>query len=267
MPLNTQNWLRQHSDSPLFPDILWSRPETKLGAGKILIIGGNSFGFAATALAYSESVKAGVGSARVLLPESLRKTVGAHLQEADFAMNNPSGSFAKTALQQFLSYANWGEGVLLAGDFGRNSETSVLLESFCKKYTGPLTVTQDALEYFLAEPRYVVERPLTTLVASYEQLQKIALHLKYAKPLLFNMDASRTVEWLQEYSGAFTSPVFITSHLDQVFVARGGRVATQASNDDKTWRVKTAAHGAVYWLQNPGKQFEAIVTSLLPETR
>ncbi|MGC1176527.1 MAG: hypothetical protein WA843_00490, partial [Candidatus Saccharimonadales bacterium] len=66
-------WHKQTAARPLFPDLLWSRPEHKAHAGKLLIVGGNAHGFAAPAEAYSQSQRAGVGVARALLPQPVKK--------------------------------------------------------------------------------------------------------------------------------------------------------------------------------------------------
>jgi hypothetical protein len=129
-------WQRQTADKPLFPDLLWSRPETKRTAGKLLIVGGNAHGFSAAAEAYGAAAKAGIGTARVLLPDSLQKTVGKVFAAGEYAPSTPSGSFSQQALAELLELAQWADGVLLAGDFGRNSETAILLESFAAKYQG-----------------------------------------------------------------------------------------------------------------------------------
>ncbi len=256
-------WLKQSSEKPLFPDILWSRPETKHGAGKLLIVGGNSFGFAAPANAYAAADSAGIGTARVLMPEALRKIVGGHMLEADFAPNNPSGSFAKTALEPLLMHSQWADAVLLAGELGRNSETAVTLETFARKYSGLLTITRDAADYFLKTPADVLDRPGTMLVVSFEQLQKLANHSKYLEPLLFSMGASLTANWLHEFS-LLHEALFVMFHDNQFFVAKGGRVVSQTTDsDDKIWRVTTAAKATVFWLQSPEKAFEAVVSSLL----
>src|SRR5260221_160024 len=123
--MENTNWLRQTKE-PLFPDLLWSRPENKRHAGKLLIVGGNANGFATPARAYSAAAKAGIGTAKVLLPAALQKTLGKSFAEAEFALSTPSGSFSRQALDSLLDSANWADGVLLAGDFGRNSETAIL---------------------------------------------------------------------------------------------------------------------------------------------
>ena len=69
-------WHKQTPDQPLYPDLLWSRPQNKKQAGKLLVVGGNAHGFAAAGEAFAQATAAGIGTARVLLPDSLRKTVG-----------------------------------------------------------------------------------------------------------------------------------------------------------------------------------------------
>src|SRR5882757_7834828 len=115
-------WHKQAIDKPLFPELLWSRPENKSFAGKLLIIGGNAHGFAAPAEAYVAAEKAGIGTTRILLPDSLQKTVGKLFAPAEFATSNPSGGFAQTSLAEALALSDWADGILVAGDTGRNSE-------------------------------------------------------------------------------------------------------------------------------------------------
>src|SRR3990167_5419572 len=134
-------WLKQAKDKPLFEDLLWSRPENKRLAGKLLIVGGNLHGFAAPGTAYGASLKAGIGTCRIIMPDSLKKIVIPHFShfhgstlQMEFAPSTISGSFSKEALAQILDSAQWADGVLLAGDFGRNSETAILLEKLLNKY-------------------------------------------------------------------------------------------------------------------------------------
>ncbi len=260
-------WQQQSNDTPLFPDILWSRPETKQGAGKLLIVGGNSFGFAAPGQAFASATDAGIGIVRVLLPEALRKIVGSHLLEAEFAPNNPSGSFSREALDALLMHSHWADAVLLAGELGRNSETAVTLESFVKKYQGLLTITRDAADYFLKTPSDILNRPDTLVVVSIEQLQKLAMHDGYDEPLLFSMGATLVAAWLHEFSLLHQAHL-ILCHDGQIFVGSKGRVVSQRTDtDEKMWRVSTAARATVFWLQQPAKAYESLVSSFLPNKK
>lgn len=256
-------WRRQTADQPLFPDLLWSRPENKKQAGKLLIVGGNAHGFAAAGEAFAEATKAGIGTARVLLPDSLRKTVGRVFEAGEYAPSTPSGSFSQKALAELLAMSQWADAVLLAGDFGRNSETAILLEQFITKYSGQLTLAKDTVDYFASAPNALLARRDTLLVLSFAQLQKLVIGARFAKAFTFDMDFLHLIEALHDLTKQHQISV-IVKHLQTIFVAVSGQVSTtKLAEDIEIWRVKTATAASIWWLQNPTKPFEALTTSLL----
>ncbi|NBU33274.1 hypothetical protein EB118_01785 [bacterium] len=258
------DYWQQQTNEPLFKEILWSRPENKQQSGKLLIIGGNKFGFAAPAEAYTNAENSGAGAIRVLLPEALEKIVGHGAFDAYYAPTNLSGSFSKQALDSMLVQASWSDYALVAGDLGKNSETAVLLDSFIKKYSGPLCITKDAVDYFIQTPTELLKREHTTIVASYEQLQKIGIHNGNTVPLTFGMPAPAVAEWLHLLTLHIKS-IIVTYHNNQLFVADNGRVVSQVDKiyTEKIWRVATAAKASVFVMQNPTQPLEAVATSWL----
>ncbi len=260
---NTTSWHKQTAEAPLYPDMLWSRPENKLFAGKLLIIGGNVHGFAAAGEAYRVATAAGIGVARMYLPDSLRKLLGRVFDAGEFGPTTPSGSFSQLALAEALAMANWADGVLLAGDLGRNSETAIFLEKFIGKYTGQLTITGDAADYFTDAPATLLARTDTLLVISLAQLQKLAAHAKFRTAFTSNMDILRFVDALHEFT-QLHGICIVVKHLDNIFVAANGEISsTRVSNDTPAWQIHTAAQASTWWLQNPNKTFEALTTSLV----
>lgn len=255
--METTNWLKQAPDKPLFPDLLWSRPENKRQAGKLLVIGGNAYGFSAPVTAYSASLAAGAGTVRVILPEALKKAVGTSFAEAEFAPSTPSGSFAKDALDLFLENANWADGVLLAGDFGRNSETSVLLNSFLEKFSGQITIAGDALDYFLNANSPLIDRPETVSNINMGKVQKLGKNNRPAKPVRHAMSLFELVDVLGEWRANI-----ITSHADNFVATSGGKVSTTPIKKESNWQVELAACASVWWLQQPQKTFEALTSAI-----
>ncbi|TAH36268.1 hypothetical protein EYC59_01155 [Candidatus Saccharibacteria bacterium] len=254
-------WQKQ-TDKPLFPELEWSRPENKTYAGKLLLIGGSSLGFASVAEAYGSAEKAGAGTVRVLLPDRLQKTVSKLFPAAEFALSNPSGGFSQLAMADLVDASVWADGVLLAGDTGRNSETAVVLENFLEKYEGQATITKDAADLFCVQPFSILQRPDTLLVISMGQLQKLGTNAKFARAFTSTMGLVQLVEALHEFTKRFT-PYIITRHADQFIVAVNGQVSTtKCPADHPIWRVQTAASASVWWLQTPGKPFEALTTSV-----
>lgn len=255
-------WHKQTPDKPLYPDLVWSRPEHTAQAGKLLIIGGNAFGFAAAGEAYSEAQKAGIGSTRVLLPDSLQKTVGKVFTAGEYVPSTPSGSFSQQALGELLTMGQWADGVLLAGDLGRNSETAILIEKFLAKYSGRVTLTKDAVDYFINLGPTFMNRPETTVVLSFAQLQKLATQAHFDQAFRFDMDFLRLLETLHDFTKRFKISI-VTKHLETIFVAVDGQISTtKLETDLEIWRVRAAAAASVWSLQNPSKTFEALTTAV-----
>jgi hypothetical protein len=255
-------WLKQKQTQPLFPDILWSRPETKQTSGKLLIVGGNAHGFIDVGLSYQSAVSAGAGTVHVLLPDALRKIVGGTLENCEYAPSTPSGSFSKSALNELLIQATWADCVLLAGEFGRNSETAILLETFVEKYSGRLVITRDAIDYFFNHASLLLDRPSTCIVGSTAQLQKLALNIHFPKAITTTLDLVNLVQILHDFNSLH--PAFmITQHLGTTLIAVSGLISTtKTGTTEAIWRVPTAAAAAVFWMQHTNKVFEALTTAL-----
>lgn len=255
-------WQQQTKQAPLFPELEWSRPENRHQAGKLLIVGGNAHGFAAPAEAYALAVKAGAGTVRAVLPDAIRKIVGIIIEHADFAPSTPSGSFSQRALAELLDHALWADGMLLAGDFGRNSETAIVIEKLLQKTNLAVTITKDAVDYICATPHTVAQRENTTLVLSLAQLQRLATGVRFHTPITFKMDLIQLVDWLHEFTTQF-APHIIVRHLDTTFVAVKGQVCTtRITHTSRIWRLKTATTVSVWWMQNPSKPYAALSTAI-----
>lgn len=257
-------WQKQTNETPLFPDLAWSKPERRDQAGRLGIIGGNKLSFAGVAEAYSTALSAGVGEARALLPDALRKSIPPTIRDALFAGSNPSGSLAREALLDMRALGAWANGILLAGDAGRNSETALVYDDFITDYTGQLVITRDAIDLVKNNPTLVAERPDTMLIASFAQVQKLFQALYYPKILTFSMQLSMLVDALHKFT--ITYPVtIVTLHRDTLIIAANGNVVTHTwDNPMAIWRGTVAARAASYWLWNPKRPLEAVAASIIP---
>lgn len=258
-------WRVQRPESPLFPDIEWSKPEQRSQAGRLGIIGGNKLGFVGVVEAYGIALGAGVGEVRVLLPDVLKKSIPGTITDALFTATNPSGGMARDAATDMKAFGAWATSILLIGDAGRNSETAILYEAFVRDYSGQLTLTRDAFDLLANTLDTVVERPNTLAVVSFAQLQKMFSRVYYPKILTFSMQLQQLVESLHKFT--ITYPIAImTFHQNYIIIAQNGAVTTTPwDNPMAIWRGAVAAQAASYWLWNPQKTLEATTASLIAQ--
>lgn len=255
-------WRKQTPGKPLFPDIEWSKPQQRSQSGRLGIIGGNKLGFAGVAEGYGAALGAGVGEARVLLPDILRKTIPPSITDTIFAGTNPSGSLARDALPEMRALGEWSTGVLMIGDAGRNSETAIVYEDFLRDYQGPLTLTRDAVDLIKNSSQAIVERPDTLLVVSFAQLQKLFRGVYYPKILTFSMQLAGLVEALHKFTVTYPVTIMVL-HKDYLVVAHAGLVTTtEWQNPMAIWRGSVATKAASYWLWNPKSPLEAATASI-----
>lgn len=256
-------WHKQTLGNPLYPDIEWSKPERKSLAGRLGIIGGNKLGFAGVAEAYAVSTAAGAQDIRVLLPDALKKSIPPMMTNVIYGSTNPSGSLAKSSITEMKAIGDWATSILMIGDAGRNSETAIVYEDFLREYSGPLTITRDAVDLVKNASSSIVERPNTLLVVSFAQLQKLFQLVYYPKVLTFSMQLTGLVEAIHKFT--ITYPVLISVLFkDQLIVASAGEVTSTAwDNPMAIWRGSVATKASCYWMWNPQKTLESITASLI----
>jgi hypothetical protein len=94
------------------------------------------------------------------------------------------------------------------------------------------------------------------------QLQKLATATRFPQAITSSMGIINLVETLHDFAQKYPVNI-VVKHYQNIVVSTGGQVSTtKLTSDSHVWRVATAAHCAVWWLQNPTKTFEALTTSL-----
>ena len=248
------NWDKQ-GDEAIFPDVVWSRPENPNGAGKLLMIGGQAGNMANLAKAYALAEVAGVGALHLLVPDSLAK-VTKQIPNINYAPSNRSGGFAKNALAELLATSSGMDGVLLAGDMGKNSETSLTLETFIDKYSGLLGIGSEAFSSLASGYPALVDRPNTILFLSQSQLRELGMALKLAEAITTDSVNSKLAKILHEVTTNHPATI-VAFWNDKIWIAKSGRVA-ECKNV-----VYNQPKALIWALQQPTKTYEALVSSCL----
>jgi ADP-dependent NAD(P)H-hydrate dehydratase / NAD(P)H-hydrate epimerase len=203
-----------------------------------------------------------VGEARVIVPDALKKTLK-HTPHIEFAPSTPSGSFSVKSYDPLLWQAHWAEGLLLVGDLGRNSETTITIEKLVTSLSIPAVITKDAADQFMKSPRTLIQRPHTTLVISFSQLQKLGISLGVKTPFTLSMTLEAAVRCMTAITAS--SQISIITRIRDIYCAASGSTAitSPADPDESTWRLKTAAKFSVHQLHYPKKLTESLAHTLL----
>lgn len=260
-------WQKQ-TEKALFPELEWNKPERRDQAGRLLIVGGYQHNLNAPATAYEIVKKQGVGEVKVALPDKTKSLLGRNLPSAVFLPSTSSGELAHEGLEELVNYASWADSILLAGDVGRNSQTTLLVSDLVQTTTNQIIITKDALDSLQNAPEMITDREKTTVVASFAQLQRIFVNLKLPTAITFSMDLIKLVDILHDFTKQHPCSI-VTLHQNKLVVGSGGRISTtncnsrpdRESSRTLKWRTKYAAIAACFQTWNPGKTFEALTYS------
>lgn len=250
------NWQKQSADKPLFEDLLWSRPQNKRASGKLLVVGGHAQEFAQVANAYQAAQTAGAGAIKVTLPQSLSK-LAATIPDVQFAPANQIGSFAQGALAELLDAADWADAALLAGDFGKNSETTAMLDNFLAKTDKLAVIAEDCLQSIGTDLDELADMNID-LVIGFDKLQKLGSALKLDKPFVSTMPNEALADNLSELTKSHSANIVIVSESYLWVASQGRAISTKSAKPDTT---KLAAACAVWHMQHPAKPLEALSTA------
>ncbi len=254
-------WQKQGSQS-LFPELEWNKPERRNQAGKLLIVGGDMHNLVAPASTFEAVKKIGIGDVKIVLPSKAKRFLPKDmLSQFIFLPSTATGEFSLDGENELLEQAAWADSILLPGDSGRNSQTAILFQNLLTAYVERIIITRDALDTMSSSPTEMLQRPRTTLIASFAQLQKLIKNYGDTTPLAYSMDLVKLVESLQKFT-SHTMADIVTLHLDQIIVASGGKVSTtkliKPVDESTKWRLTTASHAACYQTWNPKKPFESL---------
>lgn len=253
-------WHKQTSS--LFPELEWNKPERRNQAGRLLIIGGNMHNLSAPSKSFDTAKRTGIGDIHLILPSKTKRLVAAALPEAYFLPSTYSGEFSSKGSFELLEHALWADTVLIPGNVGRNSQTSILLEDLLRSYSSRVVLSCDSIDALASSTQFLLQRKNTTLVANFAQLQSLIKQTDTPVAITYTMDLTRIVEVLHSVTTQFASDI-VTLHQNQLLVASNGLVSsTKVSSEiSKSWRVTYASLASCFQTWNPENTFKALTHS------
>jgi hypothetical protein len=242
--------------------LLWSRPQNKRNAGKLLIIGGHSQNLIAPTKAYEIAVTTGIGKATVVMPDSIPKHITTS-EDIVIVNSSKSGGIAKNVQNVLLAMSNEVDLALWPGSIGGDSETTRLLEAFLRDAKIPIVLTGDSLNTIIKQSTFL-ERAKTLAVLTIVQLQNINVKMKSVQPITLDIQLTNLVEILQDLTKNLRIDL-ATLHNSQLLVASEGKISTtkitEGDHDEFKWRLRFATISAVLWAQFPKQRFAALTTA------
>ncbi|MDO4870756.1 MAG: hypothetical protein Q3996_01540 [Candidatus Saccharibacteria bacterium] len=250
-------WRKQDPKQPIFESILWSKPDQINQTGQIGLVGGTKSTFLAVSQAWQAITNLKVQTSSVL-PAEL-KPILKNLPNTVFADTNPSGGLSQKALPELLSLQNTTDGLLLVGDAGKNSETSLLYENFIRQVSNdkPIIITRDAIELVSNAATHIVNQDNIVLIMSFSQTQKLFRSVFYPTMLLFSMPIVKIIEALHKFTITYRLTI-VLFHQNQLFIAHEGQViSTEFTKMTDIWQGILQAKIACWCVWNPQKLLEA----------
>ncbi len=242
----------------LYPNVLYNRPVTRQGAGRLLIAGGHSGDFSLPTSLHQLAMAAGAGECQVVLPDQLRGILGG-TPDTVFVPSSPSGSLGSEALDRLLNLAENTDGVALGASLSNNSHTSILIERFLQETGQPVTLFADALVALQHNVRQFTDNPNALVILTMPEVFKLAGQLRIPISIRQGGGLINKLEIIRDLAAGSRCQYVVYG--TEIIVAAGEQLIVTPVN----YRLSLvpAAYYAVLtvsWLQNLNRRPEGLAT-------
>lgn len=252
-------WLKQ-SEEPLFPDAIWSKPQQKSTAGRLLILGGYIHGFDAVGRAYEAAIESDVGEAKAAMPDKLKATLGGILPDAVYAESTPTGNLSQKSEPTIVRYLEWANGTLLI-QTGDNSQTALLVGGLLRNHSEHSFIFSDDIVQLLSEDiKEHINQDHRLWILSFQGLQKLASIVGSQSAFISDMGLRPFVLALYEVHQLVGQPI-VAIYEDTVVVAAEQQV-TSTKRAKMPELSMLAGSLSVWWLQQPDKPLAALTSGV-----
>lgn len=250
------NWITQDPKNPLYPNLIWSKPENVSTLGNILLIGGNQYDFKNLATIYTSLSSLRIKNIKLVLPNILKKTLRLDSTIAEYLDSTPSGSLARKGLDNLLAFSSWADLIIIGGDLGKNAETRLLIEEFVSKNSKPLIYTQDS--YFI-NPK---ANNLFVHINSLSYHQKFFNDIKSERFIKQKASLIQTIQSFHEISKTFPQALLTINENNVILSYDKKTVLTPILCPEKDILNKLVSQTAFYLAAFKDKTYPAICTAI-----
>ena len=139
------------STTPLFPDLIWSKPVRRSKTSQLLVVSGHQQYLKEALTIYDQLDKSWLNF-DLYLPDIIRKLLPFKPQDLSrviFADSTPAGSLASSNLSNLVELSSNYQYLFLAGDLSRNQETQQLISQLLFELAGADHPTRPSLKTVL----------------------------------------------------------------------------------------------------------------------
>jgi NAD(P)H-hydrate repair Nnr-like enzyme with NAD(P)H-hydrate dehydratase domain len=244
---------------PLYPNVLFNRPVTRHGAGRLVIAGGYATEFSLPTAIHQLALAAGLGECQVILPDSLARLVGG-APDTLFVPSSPSGSLGTEALGRIVELAEEADALALGASLSGHSHTSMLMERVVQAVARPIVAFADVLGSLQHHVRLLTDRTDCLLIVTMPEVFKLAGQLGI--PIAIRRDGGLMNKLEIVHDLAAASACHYVVYGSEIIVAAGGDLIVTPVNY-RLSLLPAAYYGvmATGWLQNSSRRREGLATS------
>ncbi len=256
-PPTPPQFIRQDGE-PLYPKVLYNRPITRAGAGRLLVVGGHSGEFSVPTAIHQLAIAAGIGECNVVLPENLAKLLGG-APGTHFVAASTSGSIGREALGRILELSEEADAVALGASLSNNSNTAMLVEKLSTEIERPVIIFDDALVALQHNITTATDNPQALIIATMAEVFKLCSQLRIPIQIHPNAGLVNKLEIIRDLAAASRCSYVIFG--TEIVVAADGELVVTPINYRLSLvpSVFYAVLGS-FWVQNRADRRAGLIT-------
>ena len=257
--MDIPKFIRQ-DEKPLYPKILWNRPVSRRGAGRLLIPGGHTGEFSFPTSLFQAAIASGIGECTVALPDALVKLLGG-ASGVTFVPSSTSGSLGQEATGLLLHMAEEYDAMLLGASLSNHSQTTILLETLIRESSIPLILIDDSISLLGHQAELLVGNDNHLLIVTMPQIFKLAGRL--GVPIRIKRDGGliNKLEIVRDISNVSKCTYVVWG--SEIIIAARGRELIVTPMNHRISQLPAVLYAALsaFWIQNIGDRRAGLATA------
>ncbi len=248
----------RQSQEILYQKVLWNRPVSRLGAGRLLLPGGHSGQFSLVTGIHQVAEASGAGECVAALPDSLVKILGG-APNTTFVASSPSGSLGREALARLIELGEDADAIMIGANLSNNSLTTILIERLMAESARPVIAFEDALVSVQHDLKGLAERPGNLLIVTMPEIFKLAAALGVGITIRRDGGILNKLEIIRDV--AAVSKCDYVVYGSEIIISVDGKLGVSEVNY-RLGQLPAMYYGTlgVFWTQNSKQRYEGLMT-------